>query len=114
MVDHERVAPPEDGSCHVHKHHGAAQPIYLQSHHVFAKYLQQRIYHDDTVRDNTRANLCGTAHDTVHFFLDHFDDGKMTPSATVPDQYRSYRGEWLLAVTGWQRYLTAKDGATAT
>jgi hypothetical protein len=98
----------------VHRHHGAAQPIYLQSHHVFPKYLQKRVYGDDTVRDNTRADVCGSAHDTVHFFIDHFDDGEVTPRVTVPEQYRAFSGEWHLAVEGWQRYEAVRAESTST
>lgn len=76
-----RTVGAQTQPCIVHKAHSPKQAI-SQLHHVFPIYLQQKVWPDAT-REHPHVPLlipvCGTGHDTIHYFIDLIQAAKDLP-----------------------------------
>lgn len=59
----------EVGPCELHAAHSPIT-IVNERHHIFPVYLQKRVWGEERV--NTRANICSTGHNTVHYAIDYY------------------------------------------
>lgn len=59
----------EEGPCELHAYHNPITVI-NEGHHIFPQYLQIKVWGE--VRDNRKANICATAHNTVHYGIEHY------------------------------------------